>query len=64
LAQLDTTRIFGTAVIQHINSSFTRNCFDEKIMSNFKVGIIVIPIEALREHNLEITSTIEQGMQL
>jgi len=33
-------------------------------MSNFKVGIIVIPIEALREHNLEITSTIEQGMQL
>jgi bifunctional DNA-binding transcriptional regulator/antitoxin component of YhaV-PrlF toxin-antitoxin module len=37
---------------------------DEKIMSNFKVGVIVIPAEDRREHDLEITITIEQRMQL
>jgi len=40
------------------------DCFDEKIVSDFKVGIIVIPAEGRRENNLEITGTTGQGMQL
>jgi len=40
------------------------DCSDEKIMLNVKVGIIGIPAEGRREHDLYIRSTIKQRMQL
>ena len=58
-------RLSETAVIQHIiRFFFTMDSFDEKIMSNFKVGIIGICTEGRRKHDLEIKSSIKQRIQL
>jgi hypothetical protein len=43
---------------------FTMNFSDGKNMSDFKVGIIGIPAESRREHDLEIRSAIKQRVQL
>lgn len=40
------------------------NFSDGKIMSDFRVGIIGIPAESRREHDLEIRSAIKQRVQL